>query len=86
MKLTRFVIEKDYGNYSSPAKLVAQAEFQGPFGSITVKLSEGTLAGIIERISEEATQVARSNAHEVVTACRDAAASTLALTHEAEAS
>lgn len=86
MKLVELRIEKDYGNYSAEAKLVATARFSGPFGDLSVKLSEPLVVDIINRIAAEAAGAARANAGAVEEACNTAVNSLLALTHEAEAS
>ena len=85
MELTRFEISRDFGNYSKPAKLTAEATFAGPFGNLSVKLSDNVLVKIVELISDEASNVARKNAEDVYMACGEAQNQVLALTHEAEA-
>ena len=86
MKLIRFLVEQDYqGNYNVPPKFVATASFSGPFGNLSVKLSELLLADIVGLLAVEAARVARTNAQEIGNACVEAADSLLALTHEAEA-
>lgn len=85
MKLTRFVIESNYGGYNKPEKLEALATFTGPFGQLSTKLSDVALARVVECISVEAAATARLNAQGVETACDEVVKSNLALTHEADA-
>lgn len=86
MKLTRFVIESSYTSYGKPEKFTAVASFAGPFGDLSVRLSEALLAEIVQILSNEAVSVACANAREISTACSQAVSNVLALTHEVEAS
>ena len=85
MKLTRFVIESTYTTYGKPEKLTAVASFSGPFGDLSVRLSEALLAEIVQILRVEAVNVACANAKEISDACTHAASEVLALTHEVEA-
>lgn len=86
MKLARLLVEEHYSNgYDKPPKLEASASFLGPFGSLSVKLSEQLTAKIVSLITEEAHRVAIDNAGDITRACNEAVTQSLALTHEAEA-
>ena len=87
MKLVNLLIDSQYSQgYNKPPKLEASVTFAGPFGNLSTKLSDATIAAIVNLVTEEACRVAVTNASEIQQACNEAAVATFALTHEAEAS